>query len=187
MDTRDVAILGLHAYGVSYTTTTRAGSRKAVLVAAYNVVSATEPLHRGRRCMFFCLSKALSCDCGCEGFHTWNPLLRVLAWSLQCSKTGWAPTCRHDGTPWDAHDQVAQLSDVVLPRAALLMVRGDWEWLCQCFRFRFTGLQTILGTDVQRSMCCSRCVSVRVIFGALPGTTPTSIFAFSVQRRTPAL
>ena len=24
----------------------------------------------------------------------------------------------------------------MVPRCALLMVRGDWEWLCRCFRFR---------------------------------------------------
>jgi hypothetical protein len=30
----------------------------------------------------------------------------------------------------------------MIPRAALLQVRGDWEWLCQCFRFRHFGAES---------------------------------------------
>ena len=46
------------------------------------------------------------------------------------------PTCRHDGSPWTQQDLRVRIRDELLPRAAFLMVRGDWEWLCQCFRFR---------------------------------------------------
>ena len=42
------------------------------------------------------------------------------------------------------HDRMFRTTDVHLPRAALLMVRGDWEWLCQCFRFRHFQLQLLL-------------------------------------------
>ena len=136
LDTRDVGVLGLHADGVSYTSSSRAGSSKSVLVASWNVVSAPLQSNRGRRCLFFCLSKSLCCNCGCEGFHTWNPLFQVFAWSLGFLKSGMAPTCRHDGLPWTSQDTRARILVGSLPRAALLMVRGDWEWLCQCFRFR---------------------------------------------------
>ena len=136
LDTRDFGVLGLHADGVSYTSSSRAGSSKAVLVAAWNVVSAPSLSCRGRRCLFFCLNKALCCDCGCEGFHTWNPLFRVFAWSLGFLKSGVPPTCRHDGLPWTQQDLRSRMLAAPLARAALLMVRGDWEWLCQCFRFR---------------------------------------------------
>ena len=136
LDTRDVAVFGFHADGVSYTSSSRAGTSKSVLVASWNVVSAGEPCHRGRRCLFFCLNKALCCNCGCEGFHTWNPLFQILAWSLGFLVSGQTPICRHDGSPWTEHDLRVRTRDVHLPRAALLMVRGDWEWLCQCFRFR---------------------------------------------------
>ena len=142
LDTRDVAVLGLHADGVSYTSSNRAGSSKAVLVASWNVVSAPMQSHRGLRCLFFCLSKALCCDCGCEGYHTWNPLFKIFAWSMGFLKSGMPPTCRHDGLQWSQHDLRFRVADLPLARAALLMVRGDWEWLCQCFRFRHYSSET---------------------------------------------
>ena len=77
VETTDCAVIGLHADGVSYTSSSRAGAPKGVLVASWNIVSASENHHRGRRCLFFCLNKGLRCDCGCEGFHTWNPLFQV--------------------------------------------------------------------------------------------------------------
>ena len=70
-------------------------------------------------------------------------LFKVFAWSMACLKEGTAPICRHDGSPWTAADRQARsIAGPVLPRAALLMVRGDWEWLCQCFRFRHFGSES---------------------------------------------
>ena len=43
LDTRDAIAIGLHADGVSYGSTQRAGSTKSVLVAAWNAVSAELP------------------------------------------------------------------------------------------------------------------------------------------------
>ena len=67
IDSRDVLALGIHADGVSYSTTQRAGSTKSVLAAAWNIISAEMPAHRARRHLFFALAKQLCCDCGCEG------------------------------------------------------------------------------------------------------------------------
>ena len=75
VETRDVCAIGFHADGVSYTTTQRAGNSKSVLVAAWNVISAPQDAHRGRRAMFFALSKALCCQCGCEGCQCFGWLL----------------------------------------------------------------------------------------------------------------
>ena len=86
VDSRDVVILGMHADGVSYTSSVRAGGSKAVLVASWNIASAPLQAQRARRFLFFVLSKALGCDCGCEGWHTFDPLFRVFAWSMQCLK-----------------------------------------------------------------------------------------------------
>ena len=137
IETRDVGVIGLHCDGVSYTSSSRAGAAKGVLVASWNVVSSAAPHHRGQRCLLFALNKTLCCQCGCEGFHTWNPLFKVFAWSMNALKLGRAPTSRHDGSPFTAWELPHRQRDVPLARAALLMVRGDWEWLCQCFRFRF--------------------------------------------------
>ena len=105
-------------------------------------------LHLGMWCQPPCsptgvegaFSSALASLCAvivaARGFHTWNHLFQVFAWSLGFLKSGMAPTCRHDGLPWTSQDTRARILAGSLPRAALLMVRGDWEWLCQCFRFR---------------------------------------------------
>ena len=102
LDTRDVGVIGLHTDGVSYSSSVRAGACKGVLVASWNVVSASRPSHRGQRCLFFALSKSLCCGCGCEGFHTWNPLFKIFAWSMNVLKIGRAPTSRHAGKPFCA-------------------------------------------------------------------------------------
>ena len=56
---------------------------------------------------------------------------------MKCLLRGEVPTCRHDGAQFTPDDRRNRLQpDALLPRAALLQARGDWEWLCQCFRFR---------------------------------------------------
>ena len=65
--TRETLVLGLHADGVSYTTSQRVGYNRSVNVASWNVISAHLPKHRGRRHLYFAISKASVCDCGCEG------------------------------------------------------------------------------------------------------------------------
>jgi len=133
----NVPILGLHCDGVTYTTGIRAGGSRSVIVASINVVSGQSKAIRGRRHLLFIVGKKKLCDCGCAGFHTFNALFDVLAWSLQCARNGVSPNCRHDGTPWSPHDvQCRMPSGVALFLLALLQVRGDWEWLMQCFRFR---------------------------------------------------
>ena len=67
LDSRDVCAIGFHADGVSYTTTQRAGNTKSVLVAAWNVISAPQAAHKGRRTIFIAMAKAMCCQCGCEG------------------------------------------------------------------------------------------------------------------------
>ena len=75
-----------------------------------------------------------------SGYCTFDVLFKVFAWSMACLKEGAAPSRRHDGSVWTAADTRTRMAGgSVIPRAALLMVRGDWEWLCQCFPFRHFG------------------------------------------------
>ena len=67
IDSREALAIGLHADGVSYTTSQRVGHNKACLVASWNMVSAEQDTHRGLRHMFFTINNATCCDCGCEG------------------------------------------------------------------------------------------------------------------------
>ena len=127
---REVGIVGLHCDAVPYTKT------KSILAASLNVVSAPSDRVRSRRQPLFLLRKARLCNCGCQGFCTMQDLFGVIAWSMSFLKSGVWPTCRHDGTPWSAHDRKTRMTAGALPRAALLQIRGDWEFFTQMLRFR---------------------------------------------------
>ena len=115
----------------------RAGGAKSILVASFNVVSAGSITRKAKRNLFFVIGKRKLCNCGCSGFHTMQAVFQVLAWSMQHLMTGTAPGARHDGTPWTAEDIKFRVpAGTPLPPAALLQIRGDWEWLSQAFRFR---------------------------------------------------
>ena len=133
---QQIGIVGMHCDGVPYTTSNRAGSSKSVFAASLNVVSSPDDRIRARRQPLFLLRKARLCSCGCQGFHTFQALFEVLSWSMSFLMTGTWPACRHDGTAWSAHDRKSRALSGVLPRAALLQIRGDWEFFAQAFRFR---------------------------------------------------
>ena len=136
----DTLVLGLHADGVTYTTGLRAGGTRSCIVGSVNVVSGQDKAIRGQRHLLFILGKKKLCDCGCAGFHSFNAIFAVLAWSMEILRDGRSPTCRHDGSAWSALDQKFRMPNgVPLPRAALLQVRGDWEWVVLCFRVRAIG------------------------------------------------
>lgn len=137
-DLGEVGILGLHCDGASYTTTNRAGGSKSVVVGSVNIVSAPDPHLRGRRHLVFVVSKRKLCDCGCSGWHTFQSIFDVFSWSMRHLVRGEWPSCRHDGSPWNQHDiQNRTVPEEALPVAALLQLRGDWEWMVVCYRFRF--------------------------------------------------
>ena len=98
-----------------------------------------------------------SSSCSSSSTH----LSQVWAWSLSFLVSGHAPTCRHDGSPWTQQDLRVRIRDELLPRAAFLMVRGDWEWLCQCFRFRHFRVAPAAAAGVPAgvpaSSCCCCC------------------------------
>jgi hypothetical protein len=134
----EVAMLGIHCDGVSYSSSTRAGNSKKILVASWNVISARSSAAQNRRQPLFVLHGDRLCGCGCGGFHTYQALFEVLAWSLRCLAVGISPVCRHDSSPWTEDDEKNRAAGgSVIARAGLLQVRGDWEFIVQCFRFRW--------------------------------------------------
>jgi hypothetical protein len=137
-DLGSVAMLGLHCDGVSYSSSVRAGSSKKILVASWNVISGRSDVERNRRQPLFVLHGDRLCGCGCGGFHTYQALFDVVAWSFRCLMDGMSPACRHDTVPWTSDDAADRVpSGMPLARAGLLQVRGDWEWVTQCFRLRY--------------------------------------------------
>jgi hypothetical protein len=136
-DLSKVGILGFHCDGVSYTTTMRAGGSRGILVAAMNVVSPGDDKLRNRRQPLFVIRKARLCNCGCSGFHTLQVALEAVAWSMRCLLSGVSPARRHDDSPWTPEDQETRMTaGLRIPHAALLQVRGDWEWLVLFCRLR---------------------------------------------------
>jgi hypothetical protein len=134
----DVFAIGLHADGVSYTSSVRPGSSKKVLVCSWNIISARRPELQQQRQPFFVLHEDRKCKCGCGGYCTYQEIWKVLAWSLGCMLSGRAPTCRHDTSPWLPEEIGLHMADgAALRPAALVQVRGDWEWLVGCFRLRY--------------------------------------------------
>jgi hypothetical protein len=124
-DLAQVGVLGFHADGVQYTTSMRAGGARTVLAGSMNVISARDEI-RHRRQPLFVLRKARLCSCGCQGFHTIQQIMEVIAWSMRCLLHGGAPSNRHDGTAWTALDMENRLqAGTVIPQACLLQVRGD--------------------------------------------------------------
>ena len=129
--------LGMHCDGVQYSLTNRAGSTRSVLAASFNVISGDTDARRGKRHLLFVLNKQKLCNCGCGGVHTLDPIWDVLAWSLRACLRGVAPAARHDGSPFEGSELADRLAaNTPVPKACLVQVRGDWEWLCVCFRFR---------------------------------------------------
>ena len=133
----DVIAIGLHADGVQYTTTMRAGGAKSVFVISWNAISARALGDRAQRRLLAVLQKSKLCDCGCQGFHTFQGVWKIVAWSFRHLMLGYAPSRRHDDSPFSREDTVHRIEPRSnLPKAAMLQLRGDWEWFVQCFRFR---------------------------------------------------
>ena len=65
---------------------------------------------------------------------------RVLSWPMRHLMLRRAPTARHDGTPWTNDDRKFRIpSGCPLPAAALVQLRGDWEFFSQALRFPTAG------------------------------------------------
>jgi len=149
---KDVGIVGIHCDGVPYTTTVRAGCSKSIFVCSLNVFSGQSPAVLRRRQPLFTIQKSRLCGCGCSGHHTIQELFAVIAWSLQHLAKGTVPECRHDGSPWTPHDLVSRLAFYgKLRRAALLQVRGDWDFLKLLFAFVVQVPTNSVGSAMQRS------------------------------------
>ena len=140
-DVRQVGPIGLHCDGASYGSNLRAGSDASIVVCSMNFIGCADPANKKRRHPLFVIPKAALCKCQdmCGGFHTYQAVFAVIAWSFRCMVDGHAPGTRHDDSPWSAHDRESRLArGVQLPCFALCQIRGDWAWYIEAFRFRST-------------------------------------------------
>ena len=117
----EVAMLGLHCDGATYTSTNRAGGTKSVVVGSINVASAADPKLRGRRHLLFCISKNRLCDCRCSGYHSYQAIFGVLAWNMGHLRRGTLPAQRHDGTAWTSDIRKNRVLQGTVGRAACVV------------------------------------------------------------------
>jgi hypothetical protein len=91
-----VAMIGLHADGVTYSQSIRAGGQKNVVVCSFNVISGRTEDIRLKRQPCWVLQSSRFCSCGCGGYHTYQAIFAAVAWSFGCLAAGRSPTERHD-------------------------------------------------------------------------------------------
>lgn len=69
---------------------------------------------------------------------TMDAIMEVIAWSFRHLLSGCHPQCRHDGTPWHQSDKSRAKKEGPLGfNAALVEVRGDWEFYSKVFHFPY--------------------------------------------------
>ena len=123
---KHVIPIGTHGDGVQYTTSMRVGGAKSVYVVTWNFLEGAQA-QRSRRFVFCVLQKAECCQCGCEGFHTFQGVFAVFAWSMSLLRGRRSPNRRHDGHAWSEHDEQRRMeAGQQLPIAALVQSRGYW-------------------------------------------------------------
>jgi len=66
--------------------------------------------------------------------ETWDDVFAIIKWSLTVLATGRWPTCRHDGSEWNATDKCRKTARP-FPRGALVEVRQDWKFANEVFGF----------------------------------------------------
>ena len=67
---------------------------------------------------------------------TFDDIMRVIKWSLQCCAEGCMPSCRHDGTPFTVQDtKRSKLQGKEFTPGVLVEVRGDWPFYKHLVRF----------------------------------------------------
>ena len=81
--------------------------------------------------------KRLTCKCGCKGWCTCWPLLKLLHWSIRAMSEGISPASRHDGRPWEPADgdRFSAAGSPLRMRGAIIRLKGDWAELCERLGF----------------------------------------------------
>ena len=120
-----VAPIGLHCDGASYSSDLRPGQSKSVYAASWNFLVVHSG--RSRRFLFCVVPKRWLCNCGCQGWHTFQELFRVFAWSMSILTGRLTPATRHDASPWTDFDRANLIpAGLTSCLGALVQMRGDW-------------------------------------------------------------
>lgn len=85
IDPTTTIALGLHADGIQYTSTMRAGGARSMVVMSFNIISAKDHSDRSQRFLLAVIGKDRLCACGCSGFHTFQGVWKAPAPHIHCS------------------------------------------------------------------------------------------------------
>ena len=72
------------------------------------------------------VQKSTMCCCGCRGWCTLWPLLRLLNWSFEALAMGVRPAARHDGTAFALPLEASKAGQPFGFKAANIFIKGDW-------------------------------------------------------------
>ena len=122
--------LGLHADGVPHQ------KRKTIEVFHWNFLGEANTSPSLSRILATVVESSFACQCGCQGRHTLDAIMKVLCWSFRSIITGSFPKTRHDGSAFASQEK--QRSTLVGPLGAhggILHARGDWSHYKRLFSF----------------------------------------------------
>ena len=104
---------------------------------SWSAISARALGDRAQRRLLALLQTSKLCDCGCQGFHSFQGVWQIVAWSFRHLMLGYAPSRRHDNSVFSRDDTLHRIpARSKLPHAAMLQLRGDWEWFAQGLSFK---------------------------------------------------
>jgi hypothetical protein len=125
LDPKDIIPLGLHCDGVPFGS--RVFTDDSLELFSLNFPCSSD----GLRVPFTAVQRRHLVK-----HETYNAVLAILTWSLNCLAGGVNPQCRHDKTPWRASDSSrSKLGQTSPIRALLVEIRADWIALNQTFQF----------------------------------------------------
>ena len=120
--------LGLHGDGVPI-----GGTLCDDSLDCFNVNMATSKKFAGVRVPFTCAQLKHIAP------TTFDAIVEVFCWSMECLAVGRKPTARHDGSPWLASDAKRAISPEQACslgiQAALVEVRADWAFFTKLLKF----------------------------------------------------
>lgn len=97
-------------------------------------------LFSDRRHLLAVIRKSEMCACGCRGWDSLHPIMRMLHWSLEALAAGKRPQSRHDGSPFGDQDlaRASVAGEALGFRAAAIFLKGDWSEFCSSLGFPST-------------------------------------------------
>ena len=95
----DVGPMGLHADGVQFTKSVRAGLATSMFVIDWNIIHGSDK-YRYKGFRITSIASSSMCDCGCAGYHSIQDTMHVFVGSMGMCRSGTASRSNHLKEPY---------------------------------------------------------------------------------------